>query len=247
MPGHLTTPILQALARLIPLFLLAGCAARPVDAKAESLRRSGLVEINALASALFRSTGAIVAGQRVTSFTVDLSADRPMTGHVEVADSATPYATGCAIAIGFDRYLTAAHVVDTPPITVLRIDGRGQPHALPATVVWADSARDLAVVTASGFPDETSLTLAVGPPAVGDMVAVNGCWGSLSAGKVVDVQAGRDRFLCAAPVVGGDSGGAIVDRQGRLVGVISGGARRNGADYTLGMMVRAGDVARSAP
>lgn len=240
-------PILQALARLLPLCLLAGCASRPVDAKAESLRRSGLTEINALASALFRSTGAIVAGQRVTSFTIDLSADRTMTGHIEVADRATPYATGCAIAVGGGRYITAAHVVDTPPITVLRIDGRGQPHALPATVAWADPARDLAVVAAPGFTDEAPLAIAAEPPAVGDTVAVNGCWGSLSAGKVVDVQAERGRFLCAAPVVDGDSGGAIVNRQGRLVGVVRGGAHRNGVDYALGVMVRAGDVASPTP
>jgi len=227
------------------ILVLAGCSTRPVDPKADSLRRSGLTNIEALRSTLLRASAAIVAGQQVIGFTVDHGADQTMAGHVAVANPGSPYATGCASAIGAGRYLTAAHVVDTPPITVLRLDGRGQPHAMPATVIWSDPARDLAIVTAPGCPDEPSLIVAGGPPRVGDLVVVYGCWGSLSAGMVVDVEVERGRFLCAAPTDEGDSGGAIVNRQGLLVGVISGGARRNGVDYTKGALVGIDDTGRT--
>ena len=223
------------------VLVLAGCSSRPADHKDDSLLRSGLTDVEALRSTLFRASAGVVAGQRVVSFTVD----HAMVCHVAVADPGSPYATGCASAIGAERYLTAAHVVDTPPVTVLRIDGRGQPHVMPATVMWSNPARDLAVVAALGCPDEPSLTVADGPPRVGDLVAVQGCWGALSAGPVVDVEVERGRFLCAAPTAEGDSGGAIVDRQGRLVGVISGGAKRNGVNYTKGALVGIDDMGRT--
>lgn len=232
------------IASLLLPFLLVGCSARLADPKSDSLRLSGLTSIEALRTTLFQSSAAIIAGQLVTHFSVDRVVDHSLVGHVEVADHDKPYATGCASAIGPERYLTAAHVVDNPPITVLRIDRRGQAHAMPATVVWSDRARDLAVVSAPGCPDEPSLVIAEGPPHKGDIVAIQGSWGSLSAGPVVDVDAERWRFLCTAPTVEGDSGGAIVDRQGRLLGVISGGTNRNGVDYTKGALVVVADEMR---
>lgn len=231
--------------------VLAGCAERMADAKARSVQDAGISNAADVRARLFHATACVVSGQRVTEFSVVQTAEHAWTGHVIWENPDKPCSTGvaCAIAPG-DRYITAAHAVDTPPITVLRMDGQMQAHMLPATVIWSDPVRDIAMLSAPGCPGEPVLDLAVTVPAVGDVVAILGNWDELSAGSVLDVEPNRGRCIVSAPTQHGDSGGPIVDRHGRLIGIVSGGMTRGfwtTSYFTKGALLRPEDLTRPAP
>lgn len=237
---------------LIALVLaLAGCSERIADAKARSVEQADFADAGGVRAWLFHTCGSIVAGQRVAEFSVVQTGEHAWTGHVTVENPQAPFSSGiaCAIAPG-DRYITAAHVVKDLPITVLRMDGKMQAHVLPATVIWSDPVRDIAIVSAPGCSGEPTLDVADAPPVKGDIVAVLGNWDELSAGSVLDVEADRHRFLCSAPTHPGDSGGPIVNRQGQLIGVVSAGMSRGGwttSYFTKAALLRPSDLTRTAP
>lgn len=215
-------PLRQAI--LILALVLAGCGQRHAEAKSDSVRQAGIANADALRAGLFHACGTVISGQRISAFTVTQTGPQEWAGHVVPEHPQAPYSSGiaCALAPG-DRYLTAAHCVDRQPLTVLRIDGRMQPHVLPATVIWSDPERDVALISAPGCADEPVLTLAEATPGVGDVVAILGNWDELSAGTVLDADAARSLLLCSAPTRIGDSGGPVIDRHGRLAGVVSRG------------------------
>lgn len=252
LPGSRSSIALRLTLALIALSLmLAGCAERIADAKARSVEQAHISNVEAVRGRLAFTTACVVSGKRVTEFTAVQTGEHGWTGHVVVENPliACSVGTACAIAPG-DRYLTAAHCVDTLPITVLRLDLHMQPHMLPATVIWSDPVRDIAMISAPGCPDDPVFEVADVMPAVGDFIAVLGNWDELSAGKVLNVQANRGWILCTAPTRDGDSGGPVVDRNGRLVGVASGGMSRGfwtTSYFTKAASVTPADLARSAP
>jgi putative serine protease PepD len=125
--------------------------------------------------------------------------------------------------------LTAAHVVDgSSTVTVRLADGT----RVPGEVVGADDATDVAVVRV----EEDGLraaALAVGVPVrVGQLaVAIGspfGLEGTVTAGIVSaidrtittdDGRAVANMIQTDAPINPGNSGGALVDRQGRVIGI----------------------------
>lgn len=138
--------------------------------------------------------------------------------------------SGSGFAVGEETIVTNAHVlagVDRPAVT--RPDGR----RLSATVVAFDPNRDLAILV---VPDLDQVPLPVGTAEIGSDGAVFGHPGgqdevevsparietALSAlGRDLYGQTTirRDIFILAAQLEPGDSGGALVDTEGEVVGV----------------------------
>ncbi len=138
--------------------------------------------------------------------------------------------TGSGFAADTDTIVTNAHVVagvDNP--SVIRPDGR----RLPATVQVFDPNRDLAVLSVPGLGEAP---LAIGTAVVGSDAAVFGHPGGQDEVEVSpariesavnalgrdlygDSTTRRDIYILAAQLAPGDSGGALVDVNGDVVGV----------------------------
>ena len=137
---------------------------------------------------------------------------------------------GSGFAAGLDTVITNAHVVaGVRSPFVRRPDGR----RLPATVVVYDADRDLAVLKVKALT-ETPLPLA--DAKTGDQGAVFGHPGGQNPVQVAPAQISqrvravgrdlydthttrRDVFILAAALKPGDSGGALVNLNGAVVGV----------------------------
>lgn len=137
---------------------------------------------------------------------------------------------GSGFAVATDTVVTNAHVVagvSKPSVT--RPDGR----RLPATVEVFDSKRDLAVLRVNGLGEEP---LPVGNGAEGDEGAVFGHPNGQDELAIIPARIDtklnaqgldlygsssirREIFILAAALVPGDSGGALVDTRGEVVGV----------------------------
>ena len=157
--------------------------------------------------------------------------DRVAASTVKVSGTACGRVlSGSGFAVTTDMIVTNAHVVagvDRP--TVLRTDGR----RLSGTVVVFDPNRDLAVLRVPGL-DRVALPVADGGE--GDEGAVYGHPRGQDALSIIPARIedkvsaqGRDLYgdkairrqilVLAASLAPGDSGGALVDTGGRVVGV----------------------------
>ena len=157
--------------------------------------------------------------------------DRVAASTVKVSGAACGRVlSGSGFSPGADTIVTNAHVVagvDRP--SVLRTDGR----RFPATVVVFDSNRDLAVLRVPGLGQAA---LPVADAGIGDEGAVYGHPGGQDALAIIparvetkvnaqgldlygDRQIRRQILILAAALAPGDSGGALVDTSGRVVGV----------------------------
>jgi S1-C subfamily serine protease len=139
---------------------------------------------------------------------------------VVIVETAGGYGSG--VAIGDDRVLTAAHVVEESPRAVVRTsDGRD----VQAEVVRLDAHRDLAVLEAAGLA-LPSAPLRTDAPDVGDVVYAAGApldeYVQLTKGIVsaLPVQDGVARIQTDAPVSPGNSGGPLLDATGSVVGIV---------------------------
>lgn len=139
---------------------------------------------------------------------------------------------GSGFAVAPDLIVTNAHVVAGEPVgqtAVLEPDGR----RLPADVVMFDPRRDLALLSVRSL-DETPLPLA--NPQVGQVGAVFGHPNgqdplAITPARVSqeEVAVGQDLYdthttrrevlILASALAHGDSGGALVDTSGQVVGV----------------------------
>lgn len=137
---------------------------------------------------------------------------------------------GSGFAVGPDLVVTNAHVVaGEKSTTVQRPDGR----KLSATVVLFDSDRDLALLRVQGLAQQP---LTVGNGKVGDVGAVFGHPNGQTELRVAPAKISqrvdargrdlydshatqRDVFILAAELRPGDSGGALTDAKGTVVGV----------------------------
>ncbi|MGT2424678.1 MarP family serine protease [Amnibacterium kyonggiense] len=139
--------------------------------------------------------------------------------------------SGSGFVVSGDRVLTNAHVVAgvTRPVV---LTPAGQ--ALPGTVTYFDPKRDLAVIAVRGLQ---AATLRVAPsPAVGDRGVVAGYpfGGPFTEGGAEVVQTGavavpdvsgsgrtiRQVAALAADVEQGNSGGPLLTRDGRVIGIV---------------------------
>jgi uncharacterized membrane protein required for colicin V production len=137
---------------------------------------------------------------------------------------------GSGFAAGTDLVATNAHVVagvDNP--SVIRPDGR----RIPARLVYFDSDRDIALLSVRGL---NQTPLAITAAREGDRGAVFGHPGGQDALRVAPARVSdqvtargrdlydshrtdRDVFVLSSTLHPGDSGGALTDLQGRVVGM----------------------------
>jgi S1-C subfamily serine protease len=139
-----------------------------------------------------------------------------------VRRSATLRGRGNAIAVHRPGYfLTAAHCVVNGPVVVAT---RIQPYrTASARVVWSDQKADLAIIR-SPLAAEAFYPLIDFIPKKSEPVFSFSCLDpGVSAGIVEEIFSDDHyrEFHLNIPMQPGDSGGAIVDSQGHLVGVMS--------------------------
>ena len=140
---------------------------------------------------------------------------------------------GAGIAWGRpDLFVTSAHVVSRPRVTVVSPDGR----AVTGAVIRRDTDRDLAVVHAAGAGDELpvarpgdphamrpgSLVVAVGHP-FGMVDAVSAgvfqAVGPLPRGLGLNGKGSLPWVQADVRLAPGNSGGPLADAEGRVIGV----------------------------
>lgn len=132
-------------------------------------------------------------------------------------------ATGSAVAISPTGLVTNRHVVEGA--RTLEVRAMGEAHI--GVTSWTVSQQDdLALLKLASPIAETPVALAT-DPTPGDLVAALGypLGGHLTAGRgrVVDVADDSDsssRLTASMDVLPGNSGGPLVDTEGRLVGVV---------------------------
>jgi S1-C subfamily serine protease len=148
----------------------------------------------------------------------------------EAAPSVVFIAAGDGFGSGFvvapGLVLTSAHVVRDDRVNLVSLDGR----KLRGRVVERAAGADLALVEAEGLPRPLALELAA--PRVGAFVAAiahgrGGVW-SLNVGIVSNLypdRAGDAHAILQTqiPLAPGASGGPVLDRQGRVVGIVTAG------------------------
>lgn len=127
------------------------------------------------------------------------------------------------LAVPIDRpgwFLTAAHCVTEEPITLVYSTADNAESAR-AKVVWRDDVADLALLSAD--LGDVPLSRWSPEPETGELVFA-AAQRSPSAGTMLNLdRASVDSFWVwhDAPVQDGDSGGAILDAEGRLVAIHS--------------------------
>jgi len=150
---------------------------------------------------------------------------------------------GTGFVVGPGLVATAAHVVDGASSIKLRMNSGSRSDAL---VVGFDRGRDLALLQASrplrtqalGFETSTapvgSDVVAMGFPLGLPLTATKGSITGLHRSITVEDVHYRDLLQTDAAVNPGNSGGPILDRRGRVVGmVVAGGEGVNGIGFGL--------------
>lgn len=140
------------------------------------------------------------------------------------SDDGAPISSSSAIAVGAGRFVTMCSPLDgSDVIRLADADDR----TITATIVARDSGRSLCVLSATGANARALALAPVGaPPQVGARVyAVANALGfgtGLTEGVISGIGRGdRGELLqFSAPVSPGSEGGALVDEEGRLLGII---------------------------
>ena len=146
----------------------------------------------------------------------------------------TPTGGGAAVIVEDGTAVTAAHVVDGTDVVTIEVAGR----AVEGTVTRRDRVVDLAVVTFDSG-DLPTLSLVTTLPAIGtDVFVVGAPDGSLSATSGIVSRVASDRgtdiIQTDAAVNPGNSGGALIDGDGALLGVVvSRDADSEGVGYAV--------------
>jgi S1-C subfamily serine protease len=186
---------------------------------------------------------ASVAYRAISPSLVTVTTERPGTGR---AATNTEVALGAGVVINADgAVLTALHVVaDGRQIRVRFADGT----QASARVMNSQPASDIAVLAVDRLPVVVVPAVMGGAPQVGaDVFAVGnplGLQASLSAGVVsatdraVRAQGGRelrDLIQFDAAVNPGNSGGPLLNRDGQVVGIVTGLANPTKQAYFVGI------------
>ncbi len=139
---------------------------------------------------------------------------------------------GSGFIVGDDLIMTAAHVVDTAGSVSLQVDGV----VSAARVIDFDFGADVALLRSEKSFADRSLPLASEKPRLGTELAVLGFpdWVQdlrVTRGIVssLDFQLSYSSFTIDEPVIvtdaainGGNSGGPVVDREGKVIGLVTG-------------------------
>jgi len=144
-------------------------------------------------------------------------------------DQGATYSTGTGFFINGDGYLlTNAHVVDGCEDAMVR---HGNTDVQPATIVAREKTNDLAILKVP--QKNTAFGKFRGTPQIrlGDSIVVFGypltgflsSTGNLSTGLIASLAGTGDdvtQLQISAPVQSGNSGGAVVDQSGHVVGIV---------------------------
>ncbi|MCM5557550.1 S1C family serine protease [Pleomorphomonas sp. JP5] len=153
---------------------------------------------------------------------------RPTARPDDGAEDVT-YSTGTGFFVNGDGYLlTNAHVVEGCGAAEVRRDGGVLE---PATIVARDEAGDLALLRIEEDNLPFGAFRGAPPIRLGDTVVVFGYpltdylskTGNLATGLVASLAGAGDdetQMQISAPVQSGNSGGAVVDQSGRIVGIV---------------------------
>jgi TPR repeat protein len=145
-----------------------------------------------------------------------------------VASPAEPTATGTGFFITDDGYLISNyHVVkDAAQVRLLTRAGK-----IPAKVVQVDEANDIALLKADGkfapLPITSSRTVKLGGTVATVGFPDTGLQGfapKLAKGEIASLSGVQDdprQFQISVPLQPGNSGGALVDERGNVVGIVS--------------------------
>jgi putative serine protease PepD len=173
-----------------------------------------------------------------------------------MVDSSQESALGSGVVIGANGLiLTNNHVISSDGTVSVRLStGR----TVPATVVATDTAHDLALVQATGLTGLTPVTFGTDASvAVGDTVlafgAPLGLSGTVTSGIVSaldrSVNTGTEKLTgllqTDASINEGNSGGALVDTSGNVIGInvaIATASQQDSGSVGLGFAIPAGTV-----
>ena len=151
-----------------------------------------------------------------------------------IAESCSKQLEGSGFVIAPDRVLTNAHVVAGSNSTTVEVDGE----ARPATVVLYDPRTDVAVLQvdnlglpalrfASGTAESGSDAIVAGYPLDGPFTVraarIRADF-DLRGPDIYGAAVTRDVYTVRGTVQSGNSGGPLLDRQGRVLGVVFGAA-----------------------
>lgn len=145
--------------------------------------------------------------------------------------SDNPFDISSATAISADGYfLTAAHCVETSPLAIIIIDGRGKMVKSTARVVWRGRKEnpDIALIHAPVRPYGYFSLAGWSDLTAGKPILTSGFGGakqSKTGGSITRINARKSSRWIAfnhnAPLIQGDSGGGVIDPNGRLLGINS--------------------------
>ena len=136
---------------------------------------------------------------------------------------------GTATHIGDGRFLTAAHVINGSEDGVL-VDFRGA--RVPYVVVTNHTASDVALIQAKEPITLAARSIDCRVPRIGEEVEVLGhpmhwtyvySWGRVATGPVDIPGMAWSGVFIAMPVAQGHSGSAVLDKDGRIIGIVNAG------------------------
>jgi S1-C subfamily serine protease len=192
---------------------------------------------------LMSSEQLATAQQAVHDFKPLLSAESSASaaGGGDAADS--PAASGTGFFVTDDGFLVTNNHVVKNASQVYLVTGAGR---VPATVVKTDAQHDLALLKAEGnfdpLPVIPSGTVSLGATVatVGyPNVRLQGQAAKLAKGEIAALSGAQDDpryFQISVPLQPGNSGGALVDGHGNVVGIVSAKLDANAALLTSGAL-----------
>jgi len=135
-----------------------------------------------------------------------------------------PVSLGSGFCVGNELIATNLHVTEGAASGYVKLVGQRAKHGISGFMA-VDPAADLAILKVSGLRPPTLSLGDSSAIAIGDEVYVvgnpQGLEGTFSSGIVSSIrQVGSDSiFQITAPISPGSSGGPVLDRQGRVIGV----------------------------
>jgi S1-C subfamily serine protease len=128
----------------------------------------------------------------------------------------------CAISPG-NRYLTAAHCISgDPPHYIFRVDDQKNVYLFPVVVIWTDEGSDLGLLEAQEKPNLPYFEVGKNTLQPGELVITLGNFSEMGAGKVLYYTNDDGQYSVmahTAPIRPGDSGGPVVNKELKLVGI----------------------------
>ena len=199
------------------------------------------VEVGLLSAAGAPSGGAPPIQAGVSVARLSRQVEPSVVDTITFADPAGTQILGTGIVLSSSGLvLTDFHVIRGDVFIGVRVGGTGVVH--PADVLVTDPDADLALLQIQGAPPLKPAELARTSAAIGDPVIAIG--NAMGLGRVPKAVAGRlvalhrsiqygvgsgtvdlDGIIeAAAPIFAGDSGGALVDATGQVIGLIAAGS-----------------------